>query len=35
MKAGYSRDNQIMIKRYFNSMSQLPPNKIEEDNEKE
>ena len=35
MKAGYSRDNQIMIKRYFNSMSQLPPNKIEEDNERE
>jgi hypothetical protein len=35
MKAGYSRDNQIMIKRYFNSMSQLPPNKIEEYNEEE
>ena len=35
MKAGYSRDNQIMIKRYFNSMSQLPPNKIEKDNERE
>ena len=35
MKAGYSRDNQIMIKRYFNSMSQLPPTKVEEDNEGE
>jgi len=33
MKAGYSKDNQIMIKRYFNSLSQMPSNKIKEKNE--
>jgi hypothetical protein len=26
MKAGYSKDHQIMIKRYFNSLSQLSSN---------
>jgi len=29
MKAGYSKDNQIMIKRYFNSLSQISSNKTE------
>ena len=33
MKAGYSKDNQMMIKRYFNSLSQIPSGKAEEENE--
>ena len=33
MKAGYSKDNQIMNKRYFNSLSQIPSGKAEEENE--
>ena len=33
MKAGYSKDNQLMIKQYFNSLSKLPMNQLEQVNE--
>ena len=33
MKAGYSKDNQLMIKQYFNSLSKLPTNQVEQFNE--
>ena len=33
MKAGYSRDNQLMIKQYFNSLSKLPMDQVEQINE--
>ena len=33
LKAGYSRDNQLMIKQYFNSLSKLPMDQVEQVNE--
>ena len=33
MKAGYSKDNQLMIKQYFHSLSKLPMNQLEQVNE--
>ena len=33
MKAGYSKDNQLMIKQYFNSLSKLPMDQVEQVNE--
>ena len=33
MKAGYSKDNQLMIKQYFHSLSKLPSNQVEQVNE--
>ena len=33
LKAGYSRDNQLMIKQYFNSLSKLPMDQVKQVNE--
>ena len=33
MKAGYSKNNQLLIKQYFNSLSKLPTDQVEQVNE--